>query len=111
MEEVDITLEVPSYVYDEWDFIQCIFLYIAHTSKNIFKVDEKIICKSQDIIELYNERSLYDYDTIFYQDFIYSLLLYREGTEYDYVRKRWTIYPYILLDELYEEYLQYIPFL
>lgn len=111
MEEVNSTLEVPSYIYEEWDCIQYIFLYIAYKSKNIFEVDERITCTSQDIIDFYNEKSLDNYYDIFYQNFIDSLLLFREGTEYDYVRKRWTIYPYILLDELYEEYLQYIPFL
>lgn len=109
--EVDNTFKVPLYVYEEWDLIQYIFSFISYISRNIFEVDKKIICTSQEIIDYYNEMSEDDYYDTFYQDFIDSLLLFREGTEYDYVRKKWTIYPYILLDELYEEYKQYIPYI
>jgi hypothetical protein len=109
--EVSNYTEVPLYVYEEWDLIQYIFSFISHVSRNIFEVDTVITCTSQEIIDYYNELSTDDYYDIFYQDFIDSLFLFREGTSYDYIRKRWTIYPYILLDELYEEYIQYIPYI
>lgn len=111
MEEKVISLVVPSYIYEEWELIQYIFSFIGYISRNIIEVDKKVICTSQDIIDYYNENSLDNYYDIFYQDFVDSLFLFREGTDYDYVQKRWTIYPYILLDELYEEYLEYIPYL
>ena len=111
MEEKVNSIEVPLYIYEEWELIQYIFSFIGYKSRNIFEVDKVIICTSQDIIDYYNKDSVNNYYDIFYQGFIDSLLLFREGTEYDYVRNIWTIHPYVLLDELYKEYMEYIPYI
>ena len=110
-EKVKNIFEVPSHVYEEWGFITCMFSFISHISRNSFEVDEIIHCSSQEIIDYYNKNSFENYYNIFYQDYVDTILFFRDGAEYDNTRKRWTIFPYILRDELYTDYQEYIPYL